>query len=132
MSPPQRPELDAAASRASIAARVERLPLVRFHYRFIALISLGAFFDFFDIFMMAYIGAALQTSGFLGLTAELVTTTSLAAEFAAACPSKNLAPIPTSRSVTALRRRSLPETGYPIVSRISAIPLIPIPPIPIK
>src|SRR5262249_13395421 len=28
---------------------------------------LGAFFDFFDIFMMAYIGAALQTSGFLGL-----------------------------------------------------------------
>ena len=55
------------APRPSIAARVERLPLVRFHYRFIALISLGAFFDFFDIFMMAYIGAALQTSGFLGL-----------------------------------------------------------------
>jgi MFS transporter, putative metabolite:H+ symporter len=67
MSPPQRrAELNAAA-RASIAARVERLPLVRFHYRFIALISLGAFFDFFDIFMMAYIGAALQSSGFLGL-----------------------------------------------------------------
>jgi hypothetical protein len=40
--------------------------------------------------------------------------------------------MPTSRSVTALRRRSLPETDYPIVSRISAIPLIPIPPIPIK
>lgn len=55
------------APRPSIAARVERLPLVRFHYRFIALISLGAFFDFFDIFMMAYIGAALQSSGFLGL-----------------------------------------------------------------
>ena len=55
------------APRPSIAARVERLPLVRFHYRFIALISLGAFFDFFDIFMMAYIGAALQASGFLGL-----------------------------------------------------------------
>lgn len=55
------------APRPSIAARVERLPLVGFHYRFIALISLGAFFDFFDIFVMAYIGAALQSSGFLGL-----------------------------------------------------------------
>lgn len=56
-----------AAARPSIAARVERLPLVGFHYRFIALISLGAFFDFFDIFMLAYVGAALQSSGFLGL-----------------------------------------------------------------
>lgn len=55
------------AARPSIAARVERLPLVRFHYRFIALISLGAFFDFFDIFMLAYVGVALQSSGFLDL-----------------------------------------------------------------
>jgi MFS transporter, putative metabolite:H+ symporter len=66
MTVPRSPESGGDA-RPSIAARVERLPLVRFHYRFIALISLGAFFDFFDIFMMAYIGAALQSSGFLGL-----------------------------------------------------------------
>jgi len=51
----------------SIAARVERLPLCSFHHRFIGLISLGGWFDFYDIFMMAYIGAALQHSHFLTL-----------------------------------------------------------------
>jgi MFS transporter, putative metabolite:H+ symporter len=51
----------------SIAARLERLPLSRFHRRFIALVSLGCWFDVFDIFMMAYLGAALQNSRFLTL-----------------------------------------------------------------
>jgi putative MFS transporter len=49
----------------TIAARIERLPLGRFHRRFIALVSLGGWFDFYDIYMMAYIGATLQNSGFL-------------------------------------------------------------------
>ena len=52
-------------AKASIAARLERLPLSSFHRRFITLISLGGWFDFFDIFMMAYLGAALQNAGFL-------------------------------------------------------------------
>jgi MFS transporter, putative metabolite:H+ symporter len=52
---------------SSIAARMERLPLGGFHRRFIALVSLGIFFDLYDIFMVAYIGAALQQSGFLSL-----------------------------------------------------------------
>src|SRR5665213_1130918 len=43
-----------------------------------------------------------------------------------------MAPRSSNRSVTGDRRRSDPETAYPIVSRISAIPLIPMPPIPIK
>jgi putative MFS transporter len=51
----------------SIAERIERLPLGRFHRRFIALVSLGNFFDLYDIFVVAYIGAALQQSGFLSL-----------------------------------------------------------------
>src|ERR1700677_4756590 len=51
----------------SIAARIERLPLGRFHRRFIALVSLGNFFDLYDIFVVAYIGAALQQSHFLTL-----------------------------------------------------------------
>jgi putative MFS transporter len=51
----------------SIAARVERLPLGRLHRRFIALVSLGSFFDLYDIFIVAYLGAALQQSGFLSL-----------------------------------------------------------------
>jgi MFS transporter, putative metabolite:H+ symporter len=52
---------------SSIAARMERLPLGKFHRRFIALVSLGNFFDLYDIFIVAYIGAALQQSGFLSL-----------------------------------------------------------------
>jgi putative MFS transporter len=50
-----------------IAARVERLPLGKFHRRFIALVSLGTCFDLYDIFVVAYIGPALQQSGFLSL-----------------------------------------------------------------
>jgi putative MFS transporter len=52
---------------AWIAARIERLPVSGFHRRFITLISLGGWFDFYDIFMMAYLGAALKSSGFLTL-----------------------------------------------------------------
>jgi len=51
----------------SIAARIERLPLGRFYRRFITLVSLGNFFDLYDIFVVAYIGAALQQSHFLTL-----------------------------------------------------------------
>src|SRR5271155_3811383 len=51
----------------TIAARIERLPLGRFHRRFIALVSLGNFFDLYDIFIVAYIGAALEASGYLSL-----------------------------------------------------------------
>ena len=52
---------------ANTAGRIERLPLGGFHRRFITLISLGGWFDFYDIFMMAYIGAALQHSHFMTL-----------------------------------------------------------------
>ncbi|HEY2934117.1 MAG TPA: MFS transporter [Acidobacteriota bacterium] len=51
----------------NIAGRLERLPVSKFHYRFITLISLGAWFDFYDIFMVAYLGAALHASGFFDL-----------------------------------------------------------------
>jgi len=54
-------------NQLAIAERIERLPLGRFHRRFIALVSLGNFFDLYDIFIVAYIGAALQQSGFLTL-----------------------------------------------------------------
>jgi MFS transporter, putative metabolite:H+ symporter len=51
----------------TIAERIERLPLGGFHRRFIGLVSLGNFFDLYDIFIVAYLGAALQQSGFLTL-----------------------------------------------------------------
>ena len=57
----------ASSNGRTIAARIERLPLGRFHRRCISLISLGGWFDFYDIFMVGYIGAALQESGFLTL-----------------------------------------------------------------
>ena len=52
---------------SSIAERIERLPLGKFHRNFITLVSLGNFFDLYDIFVVAYTGAALQHSGFLSL-----------------------------------------------------------------
>jgi MFS transporter, putative metabolite:H+ symporter len=52
---------------ASIAARLDRLPLCRFHHRFIGLISIGSWFEFFDLFIMGYLGAALQSNHFLTL-----------------------------------------------------------------
>ena len=70
MSLTQSDSADAISSQTthhSIASRIERLPLSGFHRRFIALISLGGWFDFYDIFMMAYIGAALQDSRMLTL-----------------------------------------------------------------
>src|SRR5271163_3805390 len=54
-------------TEGTIAERIERLPLGRFHRRFIVLVSLGIFFDLYDIFIVAYVGAALQQSGFLTL-----------------------------------------------------------------
>src|SRR5271168_4614286 len=54
-------------TKGTIAERIERLPLGGFHRRFIALVSLGNFFDLYDIFIVAYLGAALQQSGFLTL-----------------------------------------------------------------
>jgi len=60
-------ESDSAVQVHTIAARLERLPLCGFHRRFIVRVSLGGWFDFFDIFMVAYIGAAMQDSHFLTL-----------------------------------------------------------------
>jgi MFS transporter, putative metabolite:H+ symporter len=55
------------SAASSIAGRMERLPLGNFHRRFVALVSLGNFFDLYDIFIVAYIGAALQQSAFFSL-----------------------------------------------------------------
>ena len=76
--------------------------------------------------------SASETSALALLTAELVTTTSAVATFSAACASKTVAPSVFSRSVTAERFRSDPETLYPRFSMISAMPLMPIPPMPTK
>jgi putative MFS transporter len=59
---------DEAESKApSVAARLERLPICSFHRKFVALIAIGAWYEVFDLFVMAYLGAALQNFHFLTL-----------------------------------------------------------------
>lgn len=56
-----------SASATSIAARLDRLPATRSIWRLILLLSLGAFFEIYDLFLTAYISPALIRDGiFLG------------------------------------------------------------------
>lgn len=48
-----------------VAARLDRLPVSRFHYRFLALISLGAWFDMYDNFVAGTLAVALPAAGVL-------------------------------------------------------------------
>src|SRR5512146_538192 len=76
---------------------------------------------------------ASTTSGLSFFTAEETTTTCPSSgTFSAACPIPITAPSRDRRSVVSERRRSDPLTRYPRLSRSSAMPLIPIPPMPTK
>jgi putative MFS transporter len=48
-----------------VAARLDRLPVGRFHYRFLALISLGAWFDYYDNFVAGTLAVVLPKAGVL-------------------------------------------------------------------
>ncbi len=59
-------------SPASIAARLDRLPLTRTLWRLVTLISIGGAFEFYDIFLAAYIAPGLNSGGiFKGSTLGL-------------------------------------------------------------
>src|SRR3954470_5080901 len=51
-----------------VAARLERLPVSRFHRRFLALVSLGAWFDYYDNFIAGALALALPAAGVLSAT----------------------------------------------------------------
>jgi MFS transporter, putative metabolite:H+ symporter len=48
---------------ATIAARLDRLPVSRTIFKMVTLISLGGFFEFYDIFLTAYLAPGLYKSG---------------------------------------------------------------------
>src|SRR5207248_2899407 len=48
-----------------VAARLDRLPVGRFHRRFLALIALGGWFDMFDNFLAGPLAVALPAAGVL-------------------------------------------------------------------
>lgn len=51
-----------------VAARLDRLPVSRFHYRFLALIGLGAWFDYYDNFVAGTLAVTLPAAGVLPAT----------------------------------------------------------------
>ena len=48
---------------AAISARLDRLPATRYVWRLVLLLSLGGWFEFYDLFLTAYIGPGLVRSG---------------------------------------------------------------------
>lgn len=55
-------------SGGNIAGRLERLPPTRGFWRRLSLLSLGGFFEFYDLFLAAYIAPGLVKSGILTAT----------------------------------------------------------------
>jgi putative MFS transporter len=55
----------AQASAPTVAARLNRLPVTRFHWGLVLRMSLGEFFDLYDLFMVSYLGATLVATHFL-------------------------------------------------------------------
>ncbi|WP_229924805.1 MFS transporter [Streptomyces sulfonofaciens] len=47
------------ASSSSVAARLDRLPVSRWHRRLIVIVGLGAFFDLYEVFLGGVLGAVL-------------------------------------------------------------------------
>src|ERR1700683_4809981 len=51
-----------------ISARLERLPTTRYVWKLVLLVSLGGCFEFYDLFLMTYIGPGLIRSGLFSST----------------------------------------------------------------
>lgn len=60
----------AAERSATIAARLDRLPITRWHWAMIAVVGLGAFFDLYEIFLGGVLGAVLTEQWHLGSTGK--------------------------------------------------------------
>jgi MFS transporter, putative metabolite:H+ symporter len=69
MNPPTEREVREATV---VGARLDRLPPTRYVWKLLLLLSLGGCFEFYDLFLMTYIGPGLVRSGFFTIgTARL-------------------------------------------------------------
>ena len=69
---------------AAISARLDRLPATRYIWQLVLLLSLGGCFEFYDLFLTAYIGPGLVRSGlFAGASATFFGFSGLASFVAA-------------------------------------------------
>ena len=69
---------------ALISARLDRLPTTRYIWKLVLLLSLGGCFEFYDLFLMTYIGPGLVRSGlFSAASAAFFGLTGLASFVAA-------------------------------------------------
>ena len=75
---------------------------------------------------------AASTSGLSALTADDTTTTPQSPRLLARWPIATLMPSPRRRSMLAFSARSEPCTRWPRLCRTSAMPLMPMPPMPTK
>jgi len=62
--------LPPAASPGTINARLDRLPVTRAVWLFVILLSLGGWFEFYDLFLTAYVGPGLVRDGLLTSSTE--------------------------------------------------------------
>jgi MFS transporter, putative metabolite:H+ symporter len=66
----QRAAFEGANTRITVAARLDRLPKSRYIRKLIILLSLGACFEFYDLFFSAYIAPAFYSSGIFSPTTK--------------------------------------------------------------
>jgi putative MFS transporter len=76
--------VNTVSTAGSISARLDRLPATRTIWRLVVLLSLGGFFEFYDMFFTGYIAPGLVRSGILtSSTPGLFGTTGVASFVAA-------------------------------------------------
>jgi putative MFS transporter len=60
----------AVGSAADISARMDRLPTTRYLWMLVLLLSLGGFFEVYDLIFVGYVAPGLAKSGLLATTTE--------------------------------------------------------------
>src|SRR6202142_4032043 len=67
--PPSSPPLGPKERAAAIRARLDRLPATRYVWWLVLLLSLGGWFEYYDLFFTAYVGPGLVRGGLFSSTA---------------------------------------------------------------